>query len=217
MTAITVTEEGTAMTVRSWLRPPRMSARKIGGRIEGPTGNKTAVRTVRPTAVKIGNGTGGKIAVKIGNLTDEKIDERIASSIVVRTVVKIDRLTAVKIAGRMQGANFGASIELIMWPVSMVGKGETTLVRSKWIARTGRKEWTVLTNSTSRRDRTDPRGLTGRIVQIVWNDRNVRIDLTGRSVQSVRNGQNGRINRSGPAGTNRAGVLYWKMIGSRVS
>jgi hypothetical protein len=93
-------------------------------------------------------------------------------------------------------------------------KAGRMLVPPRWIARTDRKEWTVLTNSTGRRDRTDPRGLTG---QIVWNDRNVRIDLTGRSVQSVRNGQNDRTNRSGPAGTNTAGVSYWKMIGSRVS
>lgn len=102
----------------------------------------------------------------------------------------------------------------------MGGKAGRMLVPPRWIARTGRKEWTVLTNSTGRRDRTDPRGLTGRIVQIVWNDRNVRIDLNGRSVQSVqsvRNGQNGRTNRSDQAGTNTAGVSYWNMIGSRVS
>jgi hypothetical protein len=109
------------------------------------------------------------------------------------------------------------SIVPIMSPASMAEKAGRMLVPPRWIARTGRTEWTVLTNSTGRRDRTDPTGLIGRIVQIVWNDRNVRIDLTGRSVQSVRNGQNDRTNRSGPAGTNTAGVWYCKMIGSRVS
>lgn len=93
MTAITATEEGTAMTVRSWLRPPRMSARKIGGRIEGPTGNKTAV--------KIGKLIGGKIVVKIGRWTDERIGVKTVKLIGAR----IGRPIVVKIADRMQVEN----------------------------------------------------------------------------------------------------------------
>jgi len=162
-----------------------MFARRIDGRIADSIGEKTAERT--------GNWIGGKIGEKIVKLIDG------------RTGVRIDRLTAVKIAGRMQGANFGASIEPIMWPVSMVGKGETTLVRPKWIVRIGRSEWNghrgLIVRSVSK-------DLIARTDQIVWNDRsvrNVRIDL------------NGLTNRSGPAGTNTAGVWYWKMIGSRVS
>lgn len=193
------------MTVRSWLRPPMMYARKIGGRIVGSTGNKTAVRTVRPTVVKI------------GRWTDERTDERIGVKTVKLIGARIGRGTGWKIAGPTPVVNCGGWIGPIALPVSMGEKAGRMLVPPRWIARTGRTEWTVLTNSTGRRDRTDPTGLIGRIVQIVWNDRNVRIDLTGRSVQSVRNGQNDRTNRSGPAGTNTAGLSYWKMIGSRVS
>ncbi|MBY0248685.1 MAG: hypothetical protein K2Q17_13560 [Nitrospiraceae bacterium] len=54
MTAIMVTEEGTAMTEGSWLRLPIMSAKKIGGRIEGPTGNKTAVKIGKLIGARIG-------------------------------------------------------------------------------------------------------------------------------------------------------------------
>lgn len=175
------------MTVRSWLRPPMMYARKIGGKIEGPTGNKTAV--------------------KIGRWTDERIGVKTVKLIGAR----IGRWTGWTIAGPTPVANCGGWIGPTALPVSMGEKAGRMLVPPRWIARTGRKERTVLTNSTGRRDRTDPRGLTG---QIVWNDRNVRIDLTGRSGQ---NDRNGRTNRSGPAGTNTAGVSYWKMIGSRVS
>lgn len=76
MTAITVTEEGTAMTVRSWLRPPRMSARKIGGRIDGPTGNKTAVKIGRWTDERIGVQTVKLIGARIGRLIVVKIADR---------------------------------------------------------------------------------------------------------------------------------------------
>lgn len=201
MTAITATEEGTAMTVRSWLRPPMMYARKIGGKIEGPTGNKTAVRTVRPTVVKIGRWTDERIGVKTVKLIG----------------ARIGRWTGWKIAGPTPVVNCGGWIGPIALPVSMGEKAGRMLVLPRWIALTGRTEWTVLTNSTGRRDRTDPRGLTGQIVQIVWNDRNVRIDLTGQSVRNGQNDRNGRTNRSGPAGTNTAGLSDWKMIGSRVS
>lgn len=150
------------MTVRSWLRPPITSGKKIDGRIDA--------KTAKWIAEKIGKQIGGK--------------------------------TGVRTHGLMLVVHCEGSIVPIMSPASMAEKAGRMLVPPRWIARTGRKEWTVLTNSTGRRDRTDLRGLTG---QIGWNDRNVRIDLIGRSVRNGQNDRNGRTNRSGPAGTNTAG------------
>ena len=131
--------------------------------------------------------------------------------------VRIGRQIVAKGVGQMRVVSCGGWIGPILLPVNMGEKAGRMLVPPRWIARTGRKESIVLKKLTGQRDRTDPRGLTGRIVRIVWNDPSVRIDLIGRNGQSVRNGQNGRTNRSGPAGTNTAGVSYCKMMGSRVS
>jgi len=135
-----------------------------------------------------------KIGGKIAGSIEGKIVGKTAKWIDGRTVARTDRLIVVREVGRMQAVSCEDWIGPIALPVSMGERAVRMLAPLKWIARTGR------------RDRTDSRGLTGRIVQIVWNDRSVRIDLTGRNVQSV------RTNQSGPAGTNTAGVSYWKMI-----
>jgi ppGpp synthetase/RelA/SpoT-type nucleotidyltranferase len=75
MTAITATEEGTAMTVRSWLRPPITSGKKIDGRIDAKTAKWIAE----------------KIGARSADLIEEKIEERIVSSIGVRIAEKIGK------------------------------------------------------------------------------------------------------------------------------